>query len=475
MRIVLAGAENKSTFEVLLKAGQPSILMSYYYVRKKKSGVMELLRRAKDAGMWVLMDSGAATFFVRFPWLDPRGSHATMFTPEEITEKKVKFEKTGKTLEELLSDIDDYVKAYIEWVSVNKEWVGAYAELDIDTLVGLDKVKEWRKWWLSAGLNPIMTYHSGDWRKEIKEIVEVGGRYLGLSGGADSDWYFRVFQELSSLFTQEKVLVHAWAQTNTETIRTVPFFSVDSSSWLSGAKWGLTFRYGGNQRILTSQKKGIRQEGWAREDCVKFGIEHAKLVADVSSVVNEFNAVQWAKFSQDMLKYTVGAYWLSSEELAQMDAETVEETNLALSLTEGNRTELGLVGKEDARLGMPRFCNSCYLGARCPFFERDTTCSIMRLGKVGQEDVGDLRQMLAGAQLERVMHALMAEKIMGGHADEKVSKEMDRLISLLNSVQGIPQMDSVTVKGPGLIERLFKRSVEREQPEIIEAKVVKDE
>jgi len=47
MRVCLAGADNKSTIELLTGMKMPNVLMSYYYLKKRKDKGREILEKAK--------------------------------------------------------------------------------------------------------------------------------------------------------------------------------------------------------------------------------------------------------------------------------------------------------------------------------------------------------------------------------------------------------------------------------------------
>ncbi len=458
MRICLAGAENRSSLEALLKAEAPNLLMSYFYLRKQGDRGRGVLERAKGYGAWIIVDSGAHTFFVKYPWLDPRGGAHIGFTAEQVEDAKQKFLKKHDSLEDALGDIDDYMKEYIAWANEMGDLFDACAELDIDALVGYDKVLEWRDWWRESGFDIdklVVTLHYGgdpEWKKMCAEY-----KFVALAGGSTKQEYEEYFTNEIQTMSERKVFCHGWAMTNLEAITQLPFYSVDSTSWLMGAKFGITYEYGGSMKMKTydSADKDVRKRFLA--ECKENDIDHDLLLADKSRQVNEWNALQWAKYSRDMLTYNTNAYWLSQEE---RNAETAEARA-------GFRTELAVVRhdttpmkvEQHPTLGYARFCNTCFLQTKCPVYEADSTCNLYQATDIADgKDLQNVMMKVMGIQTDRVMFAAMAEKVSGSSPDERVSKEMQNLFGLAKTAKDVFDMrDEVTIKakGTGLIAKLF--------------------
>ena len=107
MKIILAGAEKLSTIKLMIEQGAKSILMSYYYLKENPDEILNLLR---DKGISIFLDSGAYSF---------------------MQQDKLDFEVLKK-----------YTEDYANFILKYKEFFEVYVELDVDTEIGYDKVKE---------------------------------------------------------------------------------------------------------------------------------------------------------------------------------------------------------------------------------------------------------------------------------------------------------------------------------------------
>ena len=109
--LFLSGVEPRENFEVVSGVTR-NVLLSYYYIRRR--GIDEIEERLKKhRGMKILIDSGAFTFFK-----DPK--YAT------------------KTVEWW----ENYLKNYTTFIKEHRDYIYACVELDIDSLVGSEKVEE---------------------------------------------------------------------------------------------------------------------------------------------------------------------------------------------------------------------------------------------------------------------------------------------------------------------------------------------
>ena len=106
-KIFFAGADNTTHQNVLKKVGVEYLLMSFYNLNKMKN-VEKVLTKFK--GKEILLDSGAHTL------------------------------QKGKNK----IDYDLFVDEYIAFLKKYKDYFTYFVELDIENIVGLKKVEEWR-------------------------------------------------------------------------------------------------------------------------------------------------------------------------------------------------------------------------------------------------------------------------------------------------------------------------------------------
>jgi len=470
LRIVLAGAEG-SSFGALEKMGAPSVLMSYLYLKRKSDeAVSELLARAKKEKMWIILDSGAHTFLSKYLWLDPRSAEKRIKNKgEEAAKALAEFEASGVTIGSVTEEADQYVKDYIEWLGKFGGYFEQIAELDIGPIVGQERVQEWRDWFLRAGISIMPTIHKHydkDTNEELPidfgEFLNGEYEYVGLERNWSLDRYTQFFNgdDTGARLRKYKTKIHGWAMTSFEAIRKLPFFSVASTTWLSGAQFGTTFVYSGMGRIRMhdhTMKDAVRPKFHAF--CKAHNIDYDAFLADKAQAVNEFNAAQWVAFAKDEMKRVENAYWLTAKE---RDAAAQEDRLIDPNSIVIRHDQFGVVkAGEDARLlrNVPRFCNTCYVRDKCPEYKHHGTCSL--LSSINIKSGHDLREIVStmlevGA--DRVLQAAMIERLTGGYPDQNIGKELQQYLNMLKTARDIfDDRDEILVKakGKGIISQIF--------------------
>lgn len=217
MRLYLAG----EGWKALQVARAKSILISAYAHMKLDSLFIKLLKQTPR----IILDSGAFTFLATALGLGG---------------------KKNVGLADI--DFDDYLRRYIECVKGlrrvgGRPWV---IELDIDRVVGYPWVHKQRNELIKHGLGDklVNVWHStADWDYWLfllREARRPGrSRYVAIEGpvpGTSDLDYTKFLREAYS----QGVLVHAFKQTSAPTLYAHPFYSVDSTSWLSTVKYGHT-------------------------------------------------------------------------------------------------------------------------------------------------------------------------------------------------------------------------------------------
>lgn len=181
-------------------------LLSFYYVRKKRSN-KELINYMIDLNHKdnFLLDSGAFTL---------------------MTSKK-----NG------LSDLAAYVEEYINFVKEYK--IKRYIEMDLDSVIGYEKVLEIRKQLENEiGYQCVPVWHMSRGTEEFKKMcseykyVAIGGLVEHVPKSA-----YPLIRELVKYANSKKVKVHGLGFTNKDAW-TYGFYSVDSSTWTAGRRYG---------------------------------------------------------------------------------------------------------------------------------------------------------------------------------------------------------------------------------------------
>lgn len=152
-----------------------------------------------------------------------------------------------------------YVQNYAEFI--NKYNIDLFFELDIDALVGYDKVKELRKELeILTHKKPIPVWHYSRGKEEFirmcqeYDYVAIGGLVQGKSKEYSRD-YWKYFPWFINTAHKYGAKIHALGFTSISGIKTYHFDSVDSTSWIAGNKAGFAYVYkdGNVEKIETSK------------------------------------------------------------------------------------------------------------------------------------------------------------------------------------------------------------------------------
>lgn len=154
---------------------------------------------------------------------------------------------------------DNYITKYADFIIKNN--VLNFFELDIDSLVGIEKVEELRNtlerktgrqsipvWHKSRGLD----YWIGMCREY--DYVAIGGIVTKEIKASEHS----VFSKLLRIAKENNCKVHGLGYTNLKGVKKYPFYSVDSTSWLSGNRFGAVYRFRNGTLIKTNKPKGMR-------------------------------------------------------------------------------------------------------------------------------------------------------------------------------------------------------------------------
>jgi hypothetical protein len=208
MKVFLAATGSRESRPSIVKI--PYILESFYSLKNEKT-LKRILQYPKEN---FLLDSGAFTFM-------------------NNCKGKVNF--------------DEYLDKYIEFI--NKYDIKYFFELDVDVIVGYEKVKQLRKrleretnkkcipvWHKSRGLDDFIAMC-----KEY-DYVSIGG--IVVKEIEKKDWV--VFPKLIEIAHKYNCKIHGLGFTATKELHKYHFDSVDSTNWISGSKFGSLHLFNGS-------------------------------------------------------------------------------------------------------------------------------------------------------------------------------------------------------------------------------------
>ena len=222
MKVFLSGIESseKNIIDKYIMEGKTVdyILTSYYYLRKKPL----LFDKLKKLANSILIDSGAHSF------------------------------QKGKKVNWL-----DYTNEYAEWIKQNDtNKIIGYFEMDVDNIIGYDKVLELRKILERVSNKIIPVWHKNRGIEEYKKMCkDYAGKIVAITGFKNEDIKDEQYLMFLKYAKQYNCKVHCLGMTRTSLLNNCPFDFVDSSTWKQAGNFGeyRTFEKG---KITIHKMKG---------------------------------------------------------------------------------------------------------------------------------------------------------------------------------------------------------------------------
>ena len=272
----------------LWDSGYPDVLVSYFYIRKALTDYQILIPKIASRG-YFMTDSGV------FSLLKPYINKKT---------KKLDFKNHPEVREHTFWT--KYLVEYTNWLYENREHVFSCVNMDLDHVVGREIVDIWNEVYfkpLEKYMQVIYIVHkdlefryddlSGN--KRYVQYVKEGKKYLGINHVFASE-----VQRYYLLARKDNIRLHGFALTSFTDTNTFPFFSHDSSSWLSGARYGTTYIGKGERfMVLDSKKKNYRK---SQVFTTSEKVALSSYLHDDPYHVNVMNAKNWLVFRERYLK-----------------------------------------------------------------------------------------------------------------------------------------------------------------------------
>ena len=223
MRLMLASFECNKELTLDQMLHSKYCLMSFYNLTNNKK-IMQVLNN-KNQNDAFLLDSGAFTLF---------SSNNTNV------------------------DFDDYLYKYIHFI--NKYDIKRFIELDIDVIVGYPKVLRMRKILeKETGKQCIPVWHKSRGMQAYKDIV-AEYKYICIGGLGNKEITQKEYPKVKKMVAYanaHQTNVHGLAFTRKDAFN-YGFYSVDSSSWSTGVRFGQAHKFSNGQIVSTTRKEGQR-------------------------------------------------------------------------------------------------------------------------------------------------------------------------------------------------------------------------
>lgn len=221
MKVFLAGVapwKETGMYDNAIKENRPYTLESFYYVNED---TRKFLPYYGD----FLLDSGAFTFM--------SNSHK-----KEI-------------------DWKHYIERYSSFINTHN--IKNFFELDIDSLVGYQKVLEYRKLLeYLTGKQCIPVWHKSRGIKEFSKMCDEY-KYVSIGGIVAKEIkpeQYKLFPAMISEAHKKGCKVHGLGFTNLSLLPQIHFDSVDSTAWTTGNRFGFIYYFDGKTMKKVNAPKG---------------------------------------------------------------------------------------------------------------------------------------------------------------------------------------------------------------------------
>jgi len=167
------------------------------------------------------------------------------------------------------------VERYAEFLERYGKYTEAY--INLDKIVPSDReaaAKISRQHYLylrNRGLRPIPVYHQGEDIKWLHQMLDDGADYIALAGAStlmspakEAAWYDMIWNSLVNMGGMPYLKVHALGDTKPNSLKTYPWYSVDSSTWAKQPGRGalLYIHHEGRRAAITMRNDGLHRKGY---------------------------------------------------------------------------------------------------------------------------------------------------------------------------------------------------------------------
>lgn len=207
MKVFLSAVEGSAPRGALVSLLEKGVkfkynLMSYFYIKDKNQ---EFARIVRDNSECVIIDSGAHSF------------------------------QKGKKV-----DWIEYTKQYAEFIKeFDRPNVVGYFEMDVDNIIGYDKVLELRKILETVSNKIIPVWHKNRGLEDFKKMCkDYSGKLIAITGFRNEDIKDDQYLMFLKYAKKYNCKVHCLGMTRKQILNKVPFDYTDSSSWLQSTIYG---------------------------------------------------------------------------------------------------------------------------------------------------------------------------------------------------------------------------------------------
>ncbi len=265
-----------------------NVLISYHYIQKHKRQVEEeILPRLKENNGIFMTDSGAFTI------------------------RQANYSKQIKDLYKP-TDYEGYIEEYVKWCFDFRNHIYCIANMDMDNYVGREVVVDWNDKYfrpLEKDVNVIYNalrdfekrYNDLSGFKRLEEYCSMYD-YVGVNASM-----VKTADKVYQIAKRHKARLHGFAWTSFPTLMKYPMFSVDSSTWSAGQRFGATFVDDGKNFYRKDYAKHIRKS--KKFYCQDRGLDFDELMKDTNEGIKNYSIEAWKGFIREYQKISNLKLW----------------------------------------------------------------------------------------------------------------------------------------------------------------------
>jgi len=448
MKLLLAGAENTTVAKNLWNVKAPYCLLSYYRLKEKdKVDLLKFIKSFRENGnKFLFLDSGAFSFFTQ-----------TGLVKHDRVQKVIELKRTDENPER-------YFQKYFNWLKQYGYLFDIFCELDVGRIVGTEKIREWREMFKKENMldKLVVVWHNDETDFEDYENLCQEYKFVALPGRMKLQEYVSCLD----VARKYKTKLHGFGLTKREILKRIPFFSVDSTSWLGGNLYGIISIFQGDKLIDIGNKQERRRY---QNYIESLGLSFEKILQDDNNEVNKLNALTWIKYGQ-WIDEKQEKYWQEtnqvSESLAQVKKSNLPVKDLGTIIEKVHRNPEAKKKWLERMRGnlfafktgkylnkIPLYCNKCYAKGRCQFYQEPreesdlVLCQRQEIFRLVPTEfdyrekgkVCEVANKMINAFLDRIDNNLWFEILDGGVQDKALTSMMSQTLTLLVALAKIEE------------------------------------
>ena len=385
-------------------------------------------------------------------------------------------DKAGLSREELI----DLAADYQEFLVNNADRAEGFLEFD-SQILGLEWIEQQRSFFSNDPKLWVI------WHKEYGQPVlrEMSEDHLNVAiPNSEIEEVTNLAAATRSYSSQFGTHYHALGCAKPDNLRSIPFVTASTLSWLSPMRRGETIIWDGSRLVRYPKKMKDQARPRYKNIVDKAGLDYSEFVKDSTLEATRVAVWSYKKLEESMDKKTPNFHIIDGGKDNNLSDNSDEFMTGLMGLDLSTSDNSGVEGRKVERSGaverapeemqnLPVFgfkmktivetdengkdvlmdvpvvqtqqtslrqCDTCFVASNCPAFKPQNTCAFNLPVEVKTKDqLKSLLTAIIEMQGQRVAFMRFAEEMNGGYADPNLSQEIDRLLKLVGNVN---DMDS---------------------------------